>query len=130
MRTNYLIIDLNTIDDCSSLATLHEHSCVVYVVLKPGQTAVSLDLANALRAFGYDSEYVTVKDESATSHQLAIAWLLGSLSEQGKKIRYHLLSDEPVFDSLIQHMSAAGFHAKRWSQTQDMIKSIAMPQAC
>jgi hypothetical protein len=124
MRTNYVMIDFESVQPGSLELLYHDHFRVL-VFLGVNQTKVPVDLATALQSMGGNAEYVRIAGSGKNALDFHIAFHIGQLSERDPKAFFHIISKDKGFDPLIAYLKGRGILAAR----SNSIDSIALVKA-
>jgi hypothetical protein len=103
MRTNYVLIDYESVQPDSLAVVDHEHF-KTYVFIGANQTKVPTDFADALQRMGQRAEYVRISGHGPNALDFHIAFYIGQLAAADPKGFFHVISKDTGFDPLIKHL--------------------------
>lgn len=103
MRTNYVLIDYESVqpDDLSALE--HDHFRV-FVFLGAHQSKIAYETAAALQRMGPNAEYVKISGSGPNALDFHIAFYIGQLAARDAEAYFHIVSKDTGFDPLITHL--------------------------
>ena len=112
MRTNYVLIDFESVQP-ESLETLsHDHYKVI-VFVGANQTKLPFELAKSLQNLGSRAEYIKLSGHGSNALDFHIAYYIGRLAAIDPSAYFHVISKDRGFDSLIQHLRSKKILAGR-----------------
>ena len=100
MKTNYVLIDYESVQPDDIAALQHEHVRVI-VFVGPHQTKIAFDKAAALQRMGTNAEYVQLSGSGPNALDFHIAYYLGCLAAKEPGAYFHIISKDTGFDPLI-----------------------------
>jgi hypothetical protein len=103
MRTNYVLIDYESVQPNDIAALQHEHVRVI-VFVGPHQTKIAFDKADALQRMGANAEYVRLSGGGPNALDFHIAYYLGRLAAKEPAAYFYIISKDTGFDPLIKHL--------------------------
>ena len=112
MRTNYVLIDYESVQPDSLAVVDHEHF-KTYVFIGANQTRVPTDFADALQRMGPRAEYVRISGNGPNALDFHIAFYIGQLAAADPKGFFHVISKDTGFDPLITHLKGRKILAGR-----------------
>ena len=124
MRTNFVLIDFESVQPESLAALVHEQFKVMVFVGAP-QVKVPFELAAAMQRMGDKAEYIKIAGSGKNALDFHIAYYLGQLAMRDPEAYFHIISRDGGFDPLIQHLKTKKIFAARHPD----IESIPMVQA-
>jgi PIN domain len=117
MRTNYVLIDFESVQP-ESLAPLAGDHFKVVVFVGASQAKLPFEVAASIQRLGSHAEYVKVSGHGHNALDFHIAYYIGKLAAADATPYFHIISNDSGFDPLIQHLKSQGVFARR-------VKSIA-----
>lgn len=119
MRTNYVLIDYESVqpDDLSALRQDHFR---VIVFVGAHQNRIAFETATALQQMGPNAEYVKVSGGGPNALDFHIAFYVGRLAEKEPEAYFHIVSKDTGFDPLIAHLKARKLRALRVKAVGDI----------
>ena len=112
MRTNYVLIDYESVQPASLAVVDHEHF-KTFVFVGTNQTKVPTEFAEALQRMGHRAEYVRISGNGPNALDFHIAFYIGQLAAADPKGFFHVISKDTGFDPLIQHLKTKKILASR-----------------
>jgi hypothetical protein len=112
MRTNYVLIDFESVQPDSLAALEHDHFHV-HVFVGANQAKVSFDVANAIQRMGVRASYIKISGNGPNALDFHIAFYIGKLAAADSTAFFHIISRDTGFDPLIQHLKTLGILADR-----------------
>jgi hypothetical protein len=112
MRTNYVLIDYESVQPDSLAVVDHEHFKTL-IFIGASQAKVPTELAVALQRMGPRAEYVRITGSGRNALDFHIAFYIGQLAAEDPKAYFHVISKDTGFDLLIQHMKTRKIFAGR-----------------
>ncbi|HEX7334821.1 MAG TPA: PIN domain-containing protein, partial [Pyrinomonadaceae bacterium] len=79
MRTNYVLIDFESVQSASFEQLIHDHFKVI-VFLGANQVKLPIELAKSLQPFGARAEYIQISGHGPNALDFHIAYYSGQLS--------------------------------------------------
>lgn len=119
MRTNYVLIDYESVqpDDLSALRQDHFRVIVFVGAL---QNKIPFETATALQQMGAKAEYVKVSGGGPNALDFHIAFHVGRLAEKEPEAFFHIVSKDTGFDPLIAHLKSRKIRALRVASVRDI----------
>lgn len=112
MRTNYVLIDYESVQPTSLAVVDHEHFKTL-VFIGAQQNKVPTEFAEALQRMGHRAEYVRISGNGPNALDFHIAFYIGQLAAADPKAYFHVISKDTGFDPLMQHLKARKILAAR-----------------
>jgi hypothetical protein len=112
MRTNYVLIDYESVQPDSLAVVDHEHFRT-YVFIGANQTKVPMDFAETLQRMGPRAEYVRISGNGPNALDFHISFYIGQLAAADPKGFFHIISKDTGFDPLIAHLKGRKILAGR-----------------
>lgn len=112
MRTNYVLIDYESVQPDSLTVIDHEHF-KTFVFIGANQTKVPTEFAATLQRMGHRAEYVRISGNGPNALDFHIAFYIGQLAAADPKGFFHVISKDTGFDPLIQHLKVRKILAGR-----------------
>jgi hypothetical protein len=103
MKTNYVLIDYESVQPDDIAALQHEHVRVI-VFVGPHQTKIAFDKAAALQRMGANAEYVQLSGSGPNALDFHIAYYLGGLAAKDPAASFYIISKDRGFDPLMKHL--------------------------
>ena len=103
MKTNYVLIDYESVQPDDIAALQYEHVRVI-VFVGPHQTKIAFEKADALQRMGPNAEYVRLSGSGANALDFHIAYYLGQLAAKEPTAFFHIISKDKGFDPLVKHL--------------------------
>lgn len=103
MKTNYVLIDYESVQPDDIAALQHEHVRVI-VFVGPHQTKIAFEKAAALQRMGANAEYVRLSGSGPNALDFHIAYYLGQLAAKEPTAFFHIISRDTGFDPLVKHL--------------------------
>jgi hypothetical protein len=112
MKTNYVLIDYESVQPDDIAALQHEHVRVI-VFVGPHQTKIAFEKAAALQRMGANAEYVRLSGSGPNALDFHIAYYLGYLTAKEPTAYFHIISKDTGFDPLVKHLKERKLRAYR-----------------
>lgn len=112
MRTNYVLIDYESVQPDDIAALQHEHVRVI-VFVGPHQTKIAFEKAAALQRMGGNAEYVRLSGSGPNALDFHLAYYLGYLAAKEPTAYFHIISKDTGFDPLVKHLKERKLRACR-----------------
>ena len=112
MRTNYVLIDFESVQP-ESLAQLAQEHFKVIVFVGASQLKIPFEFAVSLQHLGSRGEYVKISGNGSNALDFHVAYYLGRLVVQDPSAYFHIISKDTGFDPLIQHLRSKKILAGR-----------------
>jgi hypothetical protein len=119
MRTNYVLIDYESVQP-ASLAVLDQEHFKTLVFIGSNQTKVPTEFAEALQRMGARAEYVRITGNGPNALDFHIAFYIGELAAKDSNAYFHIISKDTGFDPLIQHLKARKILTGRVKSVDDI----------
>lgn len=119
MRTNYVLIDYESVQPTSMAVVDHEHFRT-FVFIGANQAKVSTELAATLQRMGARAEYVRISGSGRNALDFHIAYYLGQLAAADPTGFFHVISKDTGFDPLIQHLRGRKVFAGRVKSIEEI----------
>ena len=124
MRTNYVLIDFESVQPASLVALEQEHFRVLAFV-GANQAKVPFDLAAALQRMGDKAQYIKIAGNGPNALDFHVAFYIGELAAGEPGAYFHVISKDTGFDPLIKHLRAR----KIWAARSVTIEEIPLVKA-
>jgi PIN domain len=92
-----------------------------YIFVGPNQNKLPFLAAHAIQKLGTNAEYIKVYTSGKNALDLHIAFLIGRLSTEALNKKFHIISKDSDFDSLIKDLTAQKIKIHRWVDLQSVI---------
>ncbi len=112
MRTNYVLIDFESVQP-ESLAVLEHDHFKVLVFIGASQAKVPFEVAAALQRMGTKAEYVRISGHGKNALDFHIAFYIGQLAAADPTAYFHIISKDAGFDPLINHLKSKNIYSAR-----------------
>ena len=112
MKTNYVLIDYESVQPADIAALQHDHVHVI-VFVGPHQTKIAIDKAAALQRMGANAEYVQLSGSGPNALDFHIAYYLGFLAAKEHDAYFHIISRDMGFDPLVKHLKEKKLRVSR-----------------
>lgn len=112
MRTNYVLIDFESVQPESLAPLAHDHFKVL-VFVGASQAKLPFNVAASIQQLGSRAEYVRISGNGPNALDFHIAYYMGKLAAADAKSYFHIISRDSGFDPLIQHLKSLGVFAGR-----------------
>jgi len=119
LRTNFVLIDFESVQPESLDALAHEHFKVM-VFVGANQAKVPYAVASALQRMGSKAEYVKITGNGPNALDFHIAFYIGQLAVAEPTAYFHIISKDTGFDPLIQHLKGRKIFAARSIDVSDI----------
>lgn len=119
MRTNYVLIDLESVQP-ETLTVLSQDHFKVIVFVGATQAKLPFELAVAMQRFGDRAEYVKIAGTGPNALDFHIAFYIGQLATQDPTPYFHIISKDTGFDPLIQHLKSKNIFSARSAKIDDI----------
>jgi hypothetical protein len=103
VKTNYVLIDYESVQPDDIAALQHEHVRVI-VFVGPHQTKIAFETAAALQRMGANAEYVRLTGSGPNALDFHIAYYLGQLAAKEPTAFFYIISKDTGFDPLVKHL--------------------------
>ncbi len=119
MRTNYVLIDFESVQP-QSLTTLAQDHFKVLVFVGANQNKLPFDVAASLQELGSRAEYIRISGNGSNALDFHIAYYIGRLAAEESSAYFHIVSKDTGFDPLIQHLRSKKILAGRVAAIADI----------
>lgn len=119
MRTNYVLIDYESVQPADLSALRQDHFRVI-VFVGAHQHKVTFETATALQQMGANAEYVKVSGSGPNALDFHIAFYIGQLAVKDPEAYFHIVSRDTGFDPLITHLKTRKLRASRIKSISDI----------
>ena len=119
MRTNYVLIDFESVQT-RSLQLLTEEHFKVIVFVGANQGNLPFEVAQSLQQLGSRAEYIKISGRGPNALDFHIAYYIGRLAAEEPSAYFHIISKDTGFDPLIQHLRSKKIFAGRVKTVADI----------
>ena len=128
MRTNYVLIDFESVQAKSLELLTHDHFKVI-VFVGANQGRLPFEVAESLQQLGSRAEYIKISGRGPNALDFHIAYYIGRLAAEKPSAYFHIISKDTGFDPLIQHLRSKKILAGRVETVADIpvVKSNCKP---
>jgi hypothetical protein len=119
VRTNYVLIDYESVQPEDLSALRHDHFRVI-VFLGAHQSKIPYETAAALQRMGSNAEYVKISGTGPNALDFHIAFYIGRLAAGDPEAYFHIVSKDTGFDPLISHLKTLKLRALRVKAVRDI----------
>ncbi len=119
MRTNYVLIDYESVQPEDVAALKHDHFRVI-VFVGARQTKIPFETAAALQQLGSKAEYVKISGTGPNALDFHIAFYIGQLAEKNHEAHFYIVSKDAGFDPLLDHLKTRKLRALRVKTVGDI----------
>lgn len=119
MRTNYVLIDFESVQTTSLELVTHDHFKVI-VFVGANQGKLPFELAVSLQRLGSRAEYIKISGHGLNALDFHIAYYIGRLAAEEPSAYFHIISKDRGFDPLIQHLRSKKILAGRVNTIADI----------
>lgn len=112
MRTNFVLIDFESVQPESLAALEHDHFKVI-VFIGASQAKVPFEVATALQRMGTNAEYVKISGNGKNALDFHIAFYIGQLAAKDPTAYFHIISKDGGFDPLLQYLKSKKIFSAR-----------------
>lgn len=119
MRTNYVLIDFESVQPETLEQLAHDHFKLL-VFVGATQKKVPFEFAASLQQLGARAEYVKISGSGPNALDFHIAYYIGQLAAQDESAYFHIVSNDSGFDPLIQHLKSKKVFAGRIKDVADI----------
>lgn len=120
MKPHFILVDFENVQP-RNLGTLKDGQHKVRVFLGASQTKITVELAQALQAFGPDAKYIQISGNGSNALDFHIAFYIGRLSALHPDASFSIISRDTGFDPLIRHLAAKGIACRRSATITDAV---------
>ena len=119
MRTNYVLIDFESVQTGTLEQLNHDHFKVI-VFVGASQVKVPFEIAESLQTMGSRAEYIKISGHGPNALDFHIAYYIGRLAAAEPSAYFHIISKDTGFDPLIQHLRSKKIFAGRVDSVPDI----------
>ena len=119
MRTNYILIDFESVRTTSLEQLTHDHFKVI-VFVGASQAKVPFEVAESLQPLGSRAKYIKISGHGPNALDFHIAYYIGRLAAEEPSAYFHIISRDMGFDPLIQHLRSNKILAGRVETVADI----------
>ena len=119
MRTNYVLIDFESVQTKSLELLFREHFKVI-VFVGANQSKLPFEVAESLQQLGSRAEYIKISGRGPNALDFHIAYYIGRLAAEEPSAYFHIISKDTGFDPLIQHLRSKKIFAGRVETVADI----------
>ena len=119
MRTNYVLIDFESVQTRSLELLTHDHFKVI-VFVGANQGKLPFEVAESLQQLGSRAEYIKISGRGPNALDFHIAYYIGRLAAEEPSAYFHIISKDTGFDPLIQHLRSKKILAGRVETVADI----------
>ena len=119
MRTNYVLIDYESVQSEDVSALKQDHFRVI-VFVGARQTKIPFETAAALQQMGSNAEYVKISGTGPNALDFHIAFYIGQFAEKDPEAYFHIVSKDAGFDPLLNHLKTRKIRALRVKTVRDI----------
>lgn len=119
MRTNYVLIDFESVQPKSLMLLTAEHFRV-YVFIGPANAKLPREVVLSVHAFGGRADYVELETAGPNALDFHIAYYLGKLASSDPSGFFHIISKDKGFDPLVLHLKGKDVFSARSESIEDM----------
>ncbi|HSB27626.1 MAG TPA: PIN domain-containing protein [Pyrinomonadaceae bacterium] len=112
MRTNYILIDFESVQPKSLEPLTHDHFKVI-VFVGASQAKLSFEIAESMQQLGSRAQYIRISGKGSNALDFHIAYYIGLLAAAEPSAYFHIISKDTGFDPLIQHLRSRKILAGR-----------------
>lgn len=112
MRTNYVLIDYESVQP-EKLSALRQDHFRVVVFVGAHQNKIPYETAAALQQMGSNADYVKISGAGPNALDFHIAFYIGQLAAKEPEAYFHIVSKDTGFDPLISHLKTRKIRALR-----------------
>lgn len=119
MRTNYVLIDFESVQTRSLELLIQEHFKVI-VFVGANQDKLPFEVAESLQQLGSRAEYIKISRRGPNALDFHIAYYIGRLAAEEPSAYFHIISKDTGFDPLIHHLRSKKIFAGRVETVADI----------
>lgn len=112
MRTNYVLIDFESVQP-AQLAALDQDHFKVMLFVGAHQAKLPYEIAAAIQRLGAKVEYIKISGNGPNALDFHIAFYIGEIASADPTAYFHIISKDKGFDPLIKHLKARKILAAR-----------------
>ena len=119
MRTNYVLIDFESVQPEALELLAHDHFRLL-VFVGASQSKIPFETAAAVQNLGTRAEYIKISGNGPNALDFHIAYYIGQLAAADPTAYFHIVSKDSGFDPLIQHLKSKKIFAGRVKDLTDI----------
>lgn len=119
MRTNYVLIDFESVQPEALELLAHDHFRLL-VFVGASQSKIPFETAAAVQNLGTRAEYIKISGNGPNALDFHIAYYIGQLAAADSTAYFHIVSKDGGFDPLIQHLKSKKIFAGRVKDLTDI----------
>jgi hypothetical protein len=119
VRTNYVLIDFESVQPESLRELNHDHFKVL-VFVGANQSKLRFEVTASLQQLGTRAEYIKLSGHGPNALDFHIAYYIGRLAAVDPSAYFHIISKDTGFDPLIQHLLSKKIFARRANTVGDI----------
>lgn len=119
MKTNYVLIDFESVQPESLEDLNHEHFKVL-VFVGASQSKLRIEITTSLHQLGTRAEYIRISGSGRNALDFHIAYYIGRLAAEAESAYFHIVSKDTGFDPLIEHLRAKKILIRRVDTVDDI----------
>ena len=119
MRTNYVLIDFESVQTKSLEELTHDHFKVI-VFVGANQAKLPYEVAESLQQLGSRATYIKISGHGSNALDFHIAYYIGRLAAEEPSAYFHIISRDTGYDPLIQHLRSKKILAGRVANITDI----------
>lgn len=119
MRTNYVLIDFESVQTKSLELLTHDHFKVI-VFVGANQGKLPFEVVESLQQLGSRAEYMKISGRGPNALDFHIAYYIGRFAAEEPSAYFHIISKDTGFDPLIQHLRSKKILAGRVETVADI----------
>ena len=119
MRTNYVLIDFESVQPEALELLAHDHFRLL-VFVGASQSKIPFETAAAVQNLGTRAEYIKISGNGPNALDFHIAYYIGQLAAADSTAYFHIVSKDSGFDPLIQHLKSKKIFAGRVKDLTDI----------
>ncbi|MCA1567691.1 MAG: hypothetical protein LC803_19010 [Acidobacteria bacterium] len=119
MRTNYVLIDYESVQPADLSTLRHDHFRVI-VFVGVHQNKITYETAAALQQMGSKADYVKISGAGPNALDFHIAFYIGQFAGREPEAYFYIVSKDAGFDPLISHLKTRKIRALRVKTVGDI----------
>jgi PIN domain len=119
VRTNYVLIDYESVQTTSLEQLAHDHFKVI-VFVGASQAKLPVDVVMSLQRLGSRAQYIKISGHGSNALDFHIAYYIGRLAVDEPSAYFHIISKDTGFDPLITHLRSKKIFASRVPTVADI----------
>ena len=119
MRTNYVLIDFESVQPTFVAALEHDHFKLI-VFVGSSQAKLPFETAAAMQRMGSRAEYVRIDGNGPNALDFHIAFYIGQIAAAEPAAFFHVISKDKGFDPLIKHLKSRKIFSRRAEDIADI----------